>query len=68
MCTDVELWDGGSHLTDFEKGSQFVVFEALDQVEGNPFEGFKDMFLAEGGRVGGWRRRRRDKARLDGSA
>jgi hypothetical protein len=54
MCTDVELWQGGELLTEEERKVQFIITQEVGEVEGNPFEGFEDMFYDYGGRAGGW--------------
>jgi hypothetical protein len=33
---------------------QFILTQEVGEVEGNPFEGFEDMFYEYGGRAGGW--------------
>lgn len=59
MCTDLELWDEGRGLTDVQREMQHVETVELSSIPGQPFDGFEDYFFAEGGRAGGWRRRRR---------
>ena len=39
---------------------QQVELQKLSDLPGRPFEGFEDMFFDEGGRAGGWRKRRLD--------
>lgn len=57
MCTDLELRDEGAGLTDAEKENQSVLSRRIDEMDGNPLEGFEDMFFKYGGRAGGWRKR-----------
>lgn len=51
MCTDIELRNNGD---DLEVQGQYIMTQALDEVEGQPFYGFEEMFFKEGGRAGGW--------------
>ena len=59
MCTDLEVWDSNPRLSEEEAEHQRVELHALSDLPGQPFDGFEDMFFDEGGRAGGWRRRKR---------
>lgn len=60
MCTDLAVWDSGPRLPEeLAQGGQ-VELQKLSDLPGKPFEGFEDMFFDEGGRAGGWRKRRLD--------
>jgi len=56
MCLDLKAEN--SEVDDKEAaggdGANRVILEAVDQVEGNPFAGFEEMFAAAGGKTGGW--------------
>lgn len=59
MCTDLAIWDSDPRLAEEAATNQHVELRALSDLPGQPFDGFEDMFFDEGGRAGGWRRRKR---------
>lgn len=59
MCTDLELWNDGEGMSESARETQKVITEDVKDIPGQPFEGFEDYFIREGGRAGGWRKRRR---------
>lgn len=60
MCTDLAIWDSEPRLPEeLGQGGQVELLK-LSELPGKPFDGFEDMFFDEGGRAGGWRKRRLD--------
>jgi len=54
MCTDLEIRNEGKGLTREQKKTQTVLLEPVGEIEGNPLEGFEELFYRHGGRAGGW--------------
>lgn len=53
-CLDLELQPRTTSLQALEAEDQGVEVIRLEDVEGDVFRGFEGLFLAEGGKVGGW--------------
>lgn len=59
MCTDLDIWDSEPRLPEELAEHQHVEIQELSDLPGQPFAGFENMFFDEGGRAGGWRKKRR---------
>jgi hypothetical protein len=59
MCTDLDIWDSEPNLPEELAENQHMEIQKLSDLPGQPFEGFENMFFDEGGRAGGWRKKRR---------
>ncbi|KAJ9094901.1 hypothetical protein QFC19_007757 [Naganishia cerealis] len=59
MCTDLDIWDSEPRLPEEFADYQHVEMQKLSDLPGEPFAGFENIFFDEGGRAGGWRRKRR---------